>query len=204
MPNCTASSVDYLGQAQELLPPGPAWPRESDATLTKLLDGLSVEHARIHNRDCDLLSEMIPLTTVQMLADWERVTGLPDDCEFDVSTVDARRNAVLTKLRAKGGASPGYFVELAATFGYDIEITEFRPFRVGLNSIGDALTNGNWIYAIQVTSATDTIQVMRAGVGAVGEPLRYWGNEPLECLISKYAPAHTTQIFAYAGAAVET
>ncbi|MDO8421574.1 MAG: DUF2313 domain-containing protein [Parvibaculum sp.] len=200
---CGATSDDYLQQFRALLPQGPAWTRDPDAVMSLLLGGLSVEWARVHARDCVLLSEMNPISAQEMLADWERVLGLPDGCGLDIPTVAGRRSAVLTKLRSIGGQSPGYFINLGANYGFDVSITEFRPFRAGVSSIGDSLTNGDWVFTFLVTSPTETIQTFRAGRGAAGEPLRLWGNEALECLISRDKPSHTIVIFTYSGDPVE-
>ncbi len=41
------TAAQYLGLLQGLLPTGPAWPRDPDATLTKLLSAEAEEFARL-------------------------------------------------------------------------------------------------------------------------------------------------------------
>lgn len=146
----------------------------------------------------DLVNEADPNTTSELLLDWERVVGIPDACRETVSpTVTQRRNDILQKLQARGGQSVQFFIDLAASLGFEVTITEFRPFRVGRSRVGDPLSNGPWAFAWQVNAAENTVIYFRTGIGRVGEPLAVWGNDVLECTISRRRPAHTTVLFAY-------
>ena len=77
-------------------------------------------------------------------------------------------------------------------------ITEFLPFRAGRSTAGDALSNGDWIYAFTVHAAGEIMRRFCAGRSTAGEKLRDWGEGPLECIINKYKPAHAVALFAYA------
>lgn len=197
MPNSETVSA-YREQIRSLLPQGAAWARDRATKLIELLEALAIEAARVDERGGDLLREMIPDVTLEMLTDWERTAGLPDDCVADeVQTLAVRRASLLTKLRSLGGQSRQYFIDLAAIFGFEITITEFFPFRAGISTAGDALSNSDWAFTWQVNAPEETVTPFLAGVGAAGEPLRTWGNERLECLLRQNRPAHTVVIFAY-------
>jgi uncharacterized protein YmfQ (DUF2313 family) len=192
-------ATDYLAQLQALLPQGQAWPRDADAALTQLLHAWADELARVDGRAADLVEEADPRTTAELLADWERVAGLPDPCVEALAgsqTTAQRRAGLAAKLTTIGGQSAAYYIALAASLGYVVSVTEFRPFTAG-SSAGDALTNGDWIFAWQVNAPQDTIVEFAAGRSCAGEPLRAWGNELLECAISRLKPAHTHVLFAY-------
>lgn len=190
----------YREQLKALLPPGRAFPRERGTTLDALLDAMAQELARIDARAERLAAEAVPEFTAEMLSDWERVAGLPDNCSgLLAETQQGRRNDLVSKLVAQGGQSPAYFIELAAALGFEITIEEFRPFRAGWSQAGEPLTNGDWIFTWRVRAPEVTVIPFRAGQSAAGEPLAAWGNEGLECRIRKYAPAHTHVIFAYGG-----
>ncbi|MCE1117462.1 YmfQ family protein [Pseudomonas sp. NMI795_08] len=192
------TAADYLEQLKTLLPPGQAFPREAGTTLHALLDGMSIELARADSRGEALPLEANPATTNELLSDWERVAGLPDKCSGLLEeTIQGRRNALLAKLSSSGGQSPAYFIELAALLGYTVTIEEFRPFRAGRSDAGDALTNGDWVFAWIVRSPETTVISFRAGMSAVGERLRTWGNDTLECKINQLKPAHTIALFAH-------
>ena len=191
------TAEQYARQLRALLPPGLAWSGDQSSVLFAVMDAAAVELSRIDGRAADLEREWHAPTTFELLADFERVLGLPDDCAPAPESVAQRRDAVVARLIALGGASPEYFIALAASVGYTITITEFRPFRAGRSYAGDALTNDDWPHAWQVNGLTDTIGVFRAGANSAGDRLRWWGNQLLECLLSIYKPAHTILIFAY-------
>lgn len=189
----------YAEQLDALLPQGLAWPRESDARMRALTRGLAEEFARVDARGDDLLREVLPNTTLEMLSDWERVAGLPDPCVPGGQTLQERRAALLSRLAGTGGQSRAFFIELAAYLGFTITITEFRQFRAGFSRAGDALYGDDWRYAWRINGPEETIIEFRAGASAAGEPLRKWGNELLECVFNRIKPAHSVLLFGYGG-----
>lgn len=189
----------HAEQLDALLPQGLAWPRESDARMRALTRGLAEEFSRIDMRGDDLLREVLPNTTVEMLSDWERAAGLPDACVPAGQTLQERRNALLSRLAGTGGQSRAFFIELAAYLGFTITITEFRQFRAGISRVGDAVYGDDWLHAWRINAPETTIIEFRAGLSAVGEPLRKWGNELLECVFNRIKPAHTILLFGYSG-----
>jgi uncharacterized protein YmfQ (DUF2313 family) len=189
---------DYRRQMQALLPRGFAWALAPAAWLTRLLSGLSPEFARIHGRVLDLIRESDPRTTVEMLQEWERALGLPDNCSSTLApTLQARRDYVLTRLVSLGGQSRAYYIAVAARLGYAISIEEFRPFQCGRSQCGDALNSQDWIWVWQVNGPAVTIRNFACGESTCGEPLRTWGNDTLECRLNSIKPAHTRIIFSY-------
>ena len=194
------TATDYLRQLQALLPPGAAWPRDDDAALSRLLAAAADELARIDRRAEQLIDEADPRTTAEMLADWERVAGLPDPCvaaSGEAQSVPQRHAALVARLAALGGQAAAYFIALAASLGYAITIEEFRPFRAGASRAGDALTNGDWSFTWRVYAPPTTPVTFRAGQSAAGDALRSWSNVALECVLNRFKPAHTNLLFAY-------
>lgn len=112
------SADNYREQLQSLLPRGSAWPRESGAVLTQVLDGLAQELARVDLRVENLINEIDPRTTGELLPDFERVYGLPDPCVTDALTTDQRRNALVSKISNQGGQSPAYYLSVLERLGY--------------------------------------------------------------------------------------
>lgn len=189
------TAADYLAQEQALLPQGAAWPRESDATLTKLLNAFADELARIDGRALTLIEEADPRTTNELLGDWERVAGLPDTCVAGTLGTAQRIAALVTKLTTVGGQSREYYIALAAKLGYTITITEFVPFTVA-SRIDTPIRGELWRFAWQVNAplVTQTFFTMNS---TVADALSTFGNTQLECVINRLKPAHTHAQFAY-------
>lgn len=206
---------DYLSFFQALLPPGAAWTRDAKAELTKVLDFFAGEFAKIHSRALDLLNESDPRSTIEMLADWEHVAGLPDSCSYGTAdTVQERRLALVQKITGRGGQSAKYFVELAETLGYEIEILENRPFTCGISECGLGKALG--AYSAQLHQLSDKLDVRYFWKVLVKGPRVTWfqcgasecGKDPfakitraedLECIFQRLKPAHTALTIAYEG-----
>jgi uncharacterized protein YmfQ (DUF2313 family) len=191
-------SVDAFGRVlQQLLPAGAAWRCEGGSWLSKVLLGIGEEVARVDARGDALLEESDPRTALELLADWERVLGLPDDCQLTVpDAVGERQVQVAQKARALGGQSPQFYIDLARSLGYDITITEYAPLRAGFHA-GDVCAGVAWAYVWQVNIPLVGITSFTAGVSTAGSRLRGWGSLDLECIIGRAAPAHTTVLFSY-------
>lgn len=91
-------SDKYLKSIQSLLPNGPAFTRDSNANITKLLKGLATELGRVDGRAVDLLDESDPRTASETLADWERVYGITTDTTLSDAV---RRDAILAKIASQ-------------------------------------------------------------------------------------------------------
>ena len=70
--------ADFLAALQAYLPTGPAWPRDPDTIVTQILSGIARAQARLHARENQLLIDLFPATTVELLPEWEASVGLPD------------------------------------------------------------------------------------------------------------------------------
>jgi len=192
------SATDYARLLTQLLPSGQAWRAGAGSVLAAFLEALAQEPARLDASMHELLTELFPPKSLALLTTWEGMCGLPDQCSQPGETVAERRAAVLAKLTAQGGQTPGYFAELATLLtGQVCTVREYRPFKAGWSKAGDALTNGGWAHAFAVEVPSTPVSVFRSGRGAAGEPLRKWGNARLECTIKRLAPAHTVPQFHY-------
>lgn len=189
---------EYAELLKKLLPPGQAFPRDNGTNLEKVLLGCAAELARVDSRAEFLAVDVVPISTLELLPDWERVAGLPDKCAGTLEdTLQGRRNALVSKLTSNGGQSAAYFISVAKALGYYVTVSEFRPFRAGLSQAGDPLTNGDWVYTWRINAPETTVINFRAGQSSAGEPLRSWGNGALECKINQLKPAHTIVLFGY-------
>lgn len=192
----------YRKALTKLFPRGKAWEslESPDTNLYKLLESYSTEICRIDDRAKALIEEVDPRTTVELLTDWERLLGLPDECDNVVDpTQQERRNRVLQVLTTRGGQNEQFYKDMASNFGIDAELISAEdqpPFTAGSRA-GDRLTNGLWRYAFTVVSPADFLIKFRAGQGSAGDPLVKVGNDTLQCLIEKHKPAHTIALFSF-------
>ncbi len=166
------SPAHYLQQLQALLPLGRAWPRDPDAVLTRRLQALADELARVDARAAAALDEVIPDHAAERLPEWEVLTGV------------SGREAVLAQLSAQGGSTETYFIELTDVLGLaitiDDDLTGYQPNFTCVSPCNAALQGFNKRFWWQVTVAAA-------------------GPQPaLEALFIKLKPAHTRVTFFYA------
>jgi len=220
------SGDDYAEALADLLPWGPAWPRWEDSVLMRCVRGLAQIFGLVDRRAGDLLiQESDPRKTLELLPDWERNWGLPDPCFRRTETIEQRQQMLVFKMTMLGAQSREWFIWVANWLGYEIEITEFSPFMVGVSSVGDTrgmilwndrpgthpeVTDFRWeigrpemrfYWTVRVKNAP--LLWFRAGGGESGiqHHLTIGFAEDLECLLNRWRPAHTKIIFDYSSLA---
>jgi uncharacterized protein YmfQ (DUF2313 family) len=198
-----STTEQYTSHLQALLPQGAAWSRAAKSKLTELLAGFAGDLSRNHNRAVDLVEEADPRTALELLVDWERVCGLPNQCSAISTTIQERRAAVVAKLNERGAQDINYFKRMAVLLGYNVEFKEHRPFVCGKSTLGkDVLYGGpecrnRW----QAIVLEARITPFRAGVSQCGkDPLAKISRaEDLECQLHRLKPAQSELILGYKG-----
>lgn len=183
-----------------------------NSRFSDFLDALAEEPARIEERGADFIDEMDPRTTFEMIDNWERMLGIPDECTpTDVElTLYDRRVRVLQKLTTGGGQSRAFFQLIAQQLGYDasiLDVINFRDFRTGVSRVGEPLANSTdaggetneagWAYTFQLKAPAALTRRFTVGQSTVGERLVLPENTTLECVVRKFAPAHVTVLFSF-------
>jgi len=177
----TKTPEQYRKQLVGILPHGKFWGGAAGLSADTYADGYSKPNTRLgrflmacadsftalHNKALEVLDEMDPRTTTDMLDAWERNYGLPDPCSPAPTTDSDRQDALWGKVRANGGQTIAYYTEVAAAHGCTITIDE--PGLVDAVWGGDAThvargwvhvyaTNGSVLpagHAIQHTDGND-------------------------------------------------
>lgn len=186
------SQADFEEAFRKLLPRGLAFNRQAGSVQDNFFKTLAGAVAAVHARSGDLSErEAWPPTSVELLSAWEQVLGLPDPCLGANPVTAARQAAVAARLAATGGQSAPYYQQLAQNLGAQISITEYAPFRAGVNRGGDPLYCQAWAYAWLVTLLNSAVFRFQAGVSRGGEPLWQVANQPVQCEIRRVAPGHT-------------
>lgn len=125
-----AHSVEQWSDALlQQMPRGRAWPRDPEAYLPKYVSGFAQRLADLELSADELLLEMRPETTVQLLPEWETYLGLPE-CESTSQSFDRRRAAVVEKYHRKGGLQTWQIELIAAALGFTVTVTEQWPHHV--------------------------------------------------------------------------
>lgn len=208
----------YLAQAKALHPRGLAHVIAVGSTREKLWEAIAKVYGDVDARAGDVDLEIDPRTASELLADWERVFGLPGPCAPLAKSVNGRRGALWAKITAQGGQTPAYLVEVALAAGYVVTIEEHFRFVVGRGRVGpggtstvagkewtfprgrlwgDVPPTEDWAFNFTVHAPEQTAFYFRVGESAVGDRLVEWGNDRLECVIEDVKPAHTRAQFAY-------
>ena len=191
---------EYLAQLQALLPPGRALSRHPAANLTALLGAAADLLAPVDQAMNALYDEADPRTTLQLLPDWERVTGLPDPAVGDsYQSVSERRDWLKMRLTLVGGQSQQFFTGLAAALGWTVTIDEFQPCGAGIGMCGrDQIGVDDSIFLQwQVNMPAPPVYWFQAGLSGCGDPQGYSRPGIIEILFNRYKPAHTHLIFHY-------
>jgi len=181
-----------------LSPPGRAFPREEGAAWPALLEPLAEQFAALQDGAEALLREVDPRAADALLPDYERVLG-DDPCLGPSSTLPFGIRQALAHQRwtSRGGATPAFFVAVAAAIGVAITITESAPFECGVSQAGDELVREDGRFEWFVNLPATTLVEFEAGASEAGSPLGDFIPSPVECLLRRHAPAHTTVYFNY-------
>lgn len=175
----------YEEQASALLPPGRIWTRRPDSTLHRLLLAFSDLFSSVHSAAAQLLVELYPPSTVDLLPEWERLLGLPDECAAGLDqTLQERRARVVERLTIEPHPTLLYLTQVATALGYSATITE-----------------GPGLFEITVNVAFGRVTYFRTGESRVGETLgKFDQADDLECVLREQKPAHLELVFNYTGA----
>jgi len=184
------AASDFATGMQNLLPRGAIWPRDPDATQSKVIAALTQIYGRQATRSLNLLTDAFPLAPVELLPEWEASLGLPDPCAGLQPTIQLRQQQVNARFIAGGGQSVPFYINFAAALGYPITITEFAPSRFG-RSFGMSFGDVDWASTWQVNAPHFTVNYFEFGHDAFGEPFAEWGNTVLLCEMQRISPAHT-------------
>ncbi|HGO4162408.1 TPA: putative phage tail protein [Serratia marcescens] len=181
---------DYTNLLYNLLPLGPAW--EGDNAL---LRGLAPSLASVHKRGDDLMQEINPAQTVELIDRYERLCGLPDSCSPPgTQTLLQRQQRLDAKINVAGGINEQFYRNQLDALGYSsVTIEQFQ----NLNESPNPEWGDKWRYYWRVTIPSDSSIAWQTCTSSCNSAIRTWGDTVAECVIEKLAPSHTVVIFSY-------
>lgn len=189
---------DYRGLMFSLLPPGMVWPTEPDSNVQRLLGGSAREFARVDARAQELLVEADPRQADVLFPEWEASYSLPSDCAPTDQSLTDRRVALIGRIVGRGGMRQQDYIDLAKGLGYEgVQIIEHREATMELAAgagprgaeIGDAMNGEDWLWAWDVLVPSGVVREAVIGASEIGDPLRSWGDQLLECAMHEAAPS---------------
>ncbi len=159
----TSSVAEYRGLVQALLPRGKAWILRPEGLAYRFVGGLAAELVRVHDWIVDLVAEMDPSTSTDLLAAWERSVGLPEDGEVIAATDAQRRLDVAAKIVARQVRTEADWIALATAAGYTgVTITQASDGMATCNSTCNAYVQGPYydafVFTINMPGGTPNTQ----------------------------------------------
>ncbi|USR40785.1 DUF2313 domain-containing protein [Ectopseudomonas hydrolytica] len=189
---------DYRQQLFALLPPGIVWNADPTSMLQRLLAGQAREFARIDERAQALLIEADPRQALYTFEDWEASYGLPSACAPAVQSMADRKAALIGRIVGRGGMTIQDYLDLAEGLGYaGAQVMEFREATVEVDTptghtgavIGDDMNGADWDLTWRVLLPNGVVRESVIGEAVIGDPLRSWGDELIECSLRHAAPS---------------
>ncbi|MBB4952773.1 uncharacterized protein YmfQ (DUF2313 family) [Agrobacterium vitis] len=198
------SNDDLIGAALSLWPVGAAWGSPDgqavslSSTLANFTRVLISPFEWLYNRAFVLARESSVFGAYEMLDAWEVEYGLPDSCVSGEASVAERLRALEVKVGAVATITPGDFIRLAASYGFEIVIEEPAVFECGFSECGGEHACGHPLQEVYwiVYVANVAVDYFRVGESQCGQdPLFDYGDaERLLCVLRKIAPAWTIPV----------
>lgn len=195
------SLATWLDSLQALLPPGRALTRQPGAKLTQLLEAIAAGLLAAQERLEALQVESDPRLATNMLPDWERLLGLPDDCSADLElSIAERQRLSFAKHIEQGGQSRAYFIALAEAYGEPGCTIEDGFSQMTCNDdCNDALYSLTDVFTwrVNIPRPIEQVEAMTCNDDC-NDALASFTLSLAECPITERKPAHTKVIFSYA------
>jgi uncharacterized protein YmfQ (DUF2313 family) len=183
----------YLSQLRALLPPGAALLREPGGRVERVLGVAAAELARVDARAAAVREEADPRTAAEMIDDWERLLGLPDECSAGLTLLEQRRAAVVARLIERLAPTPATIEAVSLAFGVRVSVVEFETYNCEMDC-EQPVTDEAWAHAFQVWGSGRVVTEATCEDDCE-QPLRAWSTLPHECAVRRLAPAHTVPLF---------
>lgn len=119
------------------------------------LDDLTIEGDHLDAAEISantLLVNLVPnATNEELIESWEKTMAIVPE-----GTLENRFAVIVAKLRARGGLSKPYFIDVAAKLGFTVEIEDFRPFECGVGMCGWPIWEEGikWCWLVRVLNHT--------------------------------------------------
>ncbi len=184
------SNDDLITAGLALWPQGPAWGSPDGqavdlaSNLARFTRVLVSNFEWLYARAFKLWEEATLSGVSELLSEWERDYGLPDDCLAGQTGVELRMWALRLRVSGLAPITPHDFIALAESCGFEIEIKEAATFQCGFSECGGEHETGS-------AREESFWQIRVVGVDpdfSIGEP------EQMLCVLRRLAPAWTMPV----------
>lgn len=184
------------------LPDGKAFESKNipSKNLYKFLDAILKSFVLFCNDLEEVLKEMNPATAESLISRWEQEYGIPDQClkkSFDLAT---RRNNVLIKIGMDGVQTVQDFEDLAAQFGFIVEIVPIAGIDEAVFPLGFPwvfITDQEARFTIYVNLPTELGVNVFPFEDKFPFPFSSTNTNIVECVFRRLVPANVQVIFQY-------
>lgn len=157
-PETTRQAVRAKAALLRLLPPGRALTRVIGSRIEWLLGAIAMGPGRVLERAGLLIRELVPMEAIELLSDWERLLGLPDDCA-PANTLEERQTLVRARFLGFGGHELAVYQAIAEVLLgsalIELRDVHYRPFTC-LSNCTDALYQDEWANVVHWVVVTQT------------------------------------------------
>ena len=202
MSNIFTAPDDTGQQAADSLPRGRVWGSKNieGSNVRGLLNSVAVAHNRTQQQIELLDTEFRIDQTFDLLEDWEKSVGIPDECLGAFETIEQRRQAVIDRLRKQPIVTLEETENYINTLFPDLNITlvpgvEYFTFEYDfeLSFLGDV--SEKFILVVKVPVSGESFEY-DFELPFIGGP----DTTRLRCLLEKIVPANVYVIIEFTGA----
>jgi uncharacterized protein YmfQ (DUF2313 family) len=193
-----------IGAALTLWPQGAAWGTPDGAaidlgsTLARFTRVLIDGFIYMYRRAFLFAREATVSGVAELLPEWEADYGLPDICDDEEQTTAERINRLAAKVMSARVITPGEFIRLAASYGFEVAIEEPDIFTCGFSECGGEHECGGFgeeIYFVVRVRNLNVDYFLTSESECGLDPLFSLGvSEKLLCIIRQVAPAWTIPV----------
>jgi len=163
------------------------------STWSKLMTCFALELERMEQQVVDIYRESVPGLATDLLPDWERMLGLPDECSPLAPTIEERQRIAHLKYTTNyASLNLQFFINYAAALGSSIVITlspSGNIFRVDHNRVDRTPERG--IDGARLGSLGTSAQIK----------IEMDGSDPnksyLMCYFNRIIPAHVRIVWSF-------
>ncbi len=167
------------------------------------LEALAEEVTREEQKLEELVDQYYPAITTELIVEWERAMGIPDECftNPEKKDIEFRRKSVIAKLAKMNLTTNQDFIDLAAFFGVDVSITngfgdgsEVFPFTFPFTLVGTGDEAG-FIMIVTFLGIPEPENIFPMTFPFTFDPNTL--PDLIECLFEKLKPAPVRIIFRF-------